>query len=280
MNYHMVWRLVWKDWYLYRWAILSALAGGAATLALIATGGSVAFYFGVVLLVTLLIAAGAYLAGSTTVNERKEQTLAFVMSLPISYREYTAAKLLANLLIFLIPWVLLAAGSIALLLLSPKTYGLVPYTAIMATEILVSTCFIVTVAVISESQGWMISAIMLGNLALNGVGYLGRSHPQHRPRDAGPQHSMDPGSLRLAVRRIRSRGFASGFHILLSIQEEGFPVRNNPVSHRHSPAFRVGAQIYTMRIGPGYRDTRESIVNSVIPSTPACATSTLSNGSL
>ena len=33
----------------------------------------------------------------TTINERKEQTLAFVMSLPISWREYTAAKILANL---------------------------------------------------------------------------------------------------------------------------------------------------------------------------------------
>ncbi len=37
---------------------------------------------------------------------------------------------------------------------------------------------------------------------------------------------------------------------------------------------------YTMRIGPGYFATKESVVRSVTPSTVACATRTRSNGSL
>jgi hypothetical protein len=37
---------------------------------------------------------------------------------------------------------------------------------------------------------------------------------------------------------------------------------------------------YSVLIGPGYCDTRESMVNNVMPSTVACATKTLSNGSL
>ena len=41
---------------------------------------------------------------ATVVEERTDQTLPFVMSLPISAAEYTTAKILANLLIFLIPW--------------------------------------------------------------------------------------------------------------------------------------------------------------------------------
>ncbi len=36
----------------------------------------------------------------------------------------------------------------------------------------------------------------------------------------------------------------------------------------------------TVRIGPGYCATRESVVKSVMPSTVACATRILSNGSL
>ncbi len=41
----------------------------------------------------------------------------------------------------------------------------------MSGEILVSTSLVIAVAIISESPGWTIAAIMLGNLALNGFGY-------------------------------------------------------------------------------------------------------------
>lgn len=171
MSYIMVKRLILKDWYLQRWMILGALGGGAAALGIVATGAKAAFILGLVLLVSILIAIGAHLAVSTMVEERKNQTLAFVMSLPISYREYTAAKILGNLIIFLVLWLALVLGSLALLMLAPKSHGLIPYAAIMATEILVSTCLIIAVALITESQGWTIGAIMVGNLALNGIGY-------------------------------------------------------------------------------------------------------------
>jgi len=172
MNYSMVKRLIFKDWYLQRWSIIAAIAGGAITLAIIVTGGKAGFLLGVIGLVTVLIAVGAQVAMATTVLERKEQTLPFVMSLPVSYREYTAAKIFAILSIFLLPWLTLVLGSLAILTLFPESpRGLVPFVAIMATEILVSTCLVIAVAVTSESQGWTIGAIMVGNLALNAIGY-------------------------------------------------------------------------------------------------------------
>jgi ABC-2 type transport system permease protein len=172
MNYSMVRRLILKDWYLCRWAILSSIVAGAVTLGITVSGSKAAFMLGVIALVTVIIGVGAFLATATTVTERKEQTLAFVMSLPISYREYTAAKILGNLLIFLVPWVTLVLGSFAIVLfVSGVPHGLLPFVAIMSTEILVSTCLVIAVAVISESQGWTIGAIMVGNLALNGFGY-------------------------------------------------------------------------------------------------------------
>jgi ABC-2 type transport system permease protein len=172
MNCAMVMRLIWKDWYLHRVAIVVAIVGGIATLAVVGTGGRAAFILGVIMLVTILIASGAHLVVSTTVMERKEQTLSFIMSLPISYPEYTAAKILSNLLIFLIPWVALVLGSFVLIAVEPAMpHGLIPFVAIMATEILVSTCLVIAVAVISESHGWTIGAIMVGNVALNGFGY-------------------------------------------------------------------------------------------------------------
>lgn len=172
MNYAMVKRLILKDWYLQRWAILASLAGVVATLGIIATGGKVAFLLGLILLITVIIAIGAQMAVSTIVTERKEQTLPFVMSLPISYREYTASKIWGNLLIFLVPWLTMVLGSFGLLLLSPSSRGLLPYAAIMSTEILLSTCLILALALITESQGWTVAAIMAGNLAVNGIGYV------------------------------------------------------------------------------------------------------------
>jgi hypothetical protein len=46
------------------------------------------------------------------------------------------------------------------------------------------------------------------------------------------------------------------------------------------PCKRSSVDSYTLLMGPGYCDTKESVVNSVIPSTVACATKTLSKGSL
>jgi ABC-2 type transport system permease protein len=173
MNMSMVKRLILKDWYLQRLPILLALLGGVAALAILIFGGKAGFMMGLILLITVLVTTSAMLTINLTVLERKQQTLPFVMSLPISYREYTAAKLLGILGIFLIPWLLFMAASVAILLLSPThSQGLIPFVAIMGTEILVSTCLITAVGLITESQGWAISAMMVGNIALNGVGYL------------------------------------------------------------------------------------------------------------
>lgn len=172
MNYAMVKQLILKDWYLQRWPILASLAGVVASLGIIASGGKVAFLLGLILLIMVVISIGAHMAVSTIVTERKEQTLPFVMSLPISYREYTASKIWGNLLIFLVPWLTMLLGSFGLLLLSPGSRGLLPYAAIMSTEMLMSTCLILAVALITESQGWTVAAIMVGNVAVNGIGYV------------------------------------------------------------------------------------------------------------
>jgi ABC-2 type transport system permease protein len=172
MNYSMIKRLILKDWYLQRWMILASLLGGVIALGIVCLGGQAAFFVGLLLLLTTLIAVGAQLAIATIVNERKEQTLSFVMSLPISHREYTIAKLLGTLIIFLAPWLFLVLGSFALFAVPHGIpHGLFPYTAIMATEILVSTSFIIGVALVTESQGWTVAAVMVGNILINLIGY-------------------------------------------------------------------------------------------------------------
>ena len=61
-------------------------------LLLVSNGGEGSFYAGCILLFTVLISLGIHLAMLTVVEERTQQTLPFVMSLPISPRDYTVAK--------------------------------------------------------------------------------------------------------------------------------------------------------------------------------------------
>ena len=83
-NYAMVRTLILKDWYLNRWMILGSIPAGLGSLAIVLTGKPVTFLLSIILLCALIIGVGAQLAGVTTINERKEQTLAFIMSLPVS----------------------------------------------------------------------------------------------------------------------------------------------------------------------------------------------------
>lgn len=172
MNYSMVMRLIWKDWYFQRMAILVSLAGGALSLGIVAFGGQAGFTIGLVFLVTIMAMISAMMVMGNVIGERENQTLAFAMSLPISYLEYTASKILSNLLIFVPFWLALTAGCLGLIVYAPGIHGLFSFTVIMAVEILVSTCMMIAVAIVSESKGWTIAAIMVGNLALNVVGYF------------------------------------------------------------------------------------------------------------
>jgi ABC-type transport system involved in multi-copper enzyme maturation permease subunit len=172
MNYSLVKSLILKDWYFQRQAILLAFAGGAISLGIVATGGQAGFTIGLVLLITILVMIAAMTVMGNLIGERENQTLAFVMTLPISYLEYTTSKILGALLIFVPFWLAILGGSLALILVSPPIHGYFSFTVIMGVEILVSTCMMIAVALVTESKGWTISVMVTGNVAINLVGYI------------------------------------------------------------------------------------------------------------
>jgi ABC-2 type transport system permease protein len=178
----MIRRLVFKDWHFMSGAIYAYLALGAIALLLVSTGGEGSFYAGCVLLFTVLISLGVHLAMATIVQERSDHTLPFVMSLPISPRDYTVAKVLSNMLIFLVPWGVLFFGALGVIAgRGAIENGLIPFAAIILTWILVSYCLLLAVALVSESQAWAIAAMVFGNLAFQGVLYA----VSHMPSIAG-----------------------------------------------------------------------------------------------
>jgi hypothetical protein len=63
-------------------------------------------------------------------------------------------------------------GALLVLLLPGATHGLLPFTAIMAVEMLVTTCLIIAAGVITESQAWVTVAILCSSLGINILGYV------------------------------------------------------------------------------------------------------------
>jgi ABC-2 type transport system permease protein len=172
MNYSIVKRLILKDWYFQRWPTCGYLAAGAVAVILVAARSEATFYAGTILMFTVLITLGVQLPMSTILGERKEQTLPFVMSLPVSPREYATAKILANLLTLIVPWAILTFGCLAVL--AGRTGlpgGLIPFGAIALTEILASSCLLLLVALATESQGWTITVMVTCNLIFQGFLY-------------------------------------------------------------------------------------------------------------
>src|SRR5581483_8174816 len=93
-------QLIRKDWRLNAPTILLSIIGGVMALGVLLIGGETPFVLG---------AGFFFLPMSNIVNERKRQTLAFIMSLPVSPAQYGVAKFLSTLGMFLIPWMTLVA---------------------------------------------------------------------------------------------------------------------------------------------------------------------------
>jgi hypothetical protein len=154
MRGSVVGHLILKDWRLQRLPIILSIVAGGVALAVFQRGGEITILLGGVWFFIALIVVGTMLPILGIVNERKKQNLAFLMSLPISAIQYTTAKLLSTVGMFLVPWVTLVIGALLLI----ETRGIVPHGAIPMALILaalpfVSLCLITGVALVGESEG-------------------------------------------------------------------------------------------------------------------------------
>lgn len=172
MNRNLVLKLIAKDWYFNRWPITGYVLAGLAALVPLAIGGDGGFYFGGTLLITVLISIGIHLTMITVVHERSDHTLAFIMTLPISPIEYTTAKIVANVAIFGLAWGTLLVATVAVIAgRGALPDGLIPFAIVILAQLFSGYCLILGVALVSESLGWTIGAIVVSNLLVQGVMY-------------------------------------------------------------------------------------------------------------
>jgi hypothetical protein len=170
VNARMVAILIRKDLSLLGLPVLGYVLAGLLGIGLMTLDGRGWFDAGCVVLITVLFGLGLHPCMATVVSERKEQTLAFVMSLPITPRDHTVAKIAVNLLMFFVPWSLLAAATAAVVLARPSVPdGLLPFGAILFGALAVVALVVLAVAVATESIPLTIGAEVSCNLLFHAV---------------------------------------------------------------------------------------------------------------
>jgi ABC-type transport system involved in multi-copper enzyme maturation permease subunit len=113
------------------------------------------------------VALGVFIAMYGILVERKEKTLLFVLSLPVTPLQYAAAKVLAALIAFLIPVIVLAAVALGYnLAFDPPPNGEIPVTVAMLGLFLANFCFLVALLLITGMEVWAVAGILLTNLSI------------------------------------------------------------------------------------------------------------------
>ncbi|MGA7237498.1 MAG: ABC-2 transporter permease [Bryobacteraceae bacterium] len=173
MTKSIVRQLILKDWRLNRLQLLFSIGAGVIAMSVALRGGEGPIVVGAVWFFIALILVGTMLPFSGIVNERKKQNLAFLMSLPVSSIQYTMAKLISTVGMFLAPWVTLVITAVVLIetrrIVPP---GAIPMVLILAGLPFVGLCLLTGAALIGESEGWGIAANVACNSSYGLVWYF------------------------------------------------------------------------------------------------------------
>jgi ABC-2 type transport system permease protein len=165
--------LILKDWRLNRPLISLCIGVGLIALVIALYTEGVARLLGSVWFFVSLCILGSMLPASAILNERKKQTLAFVMSLPVSPVQYAIAKALSTAAMFLVPWLTLLIA--ALVLIETRhviPHGIIPMLLILAMLPLIVFCLISATVLVGESEGWLIAVSIVCNSSYWFVWYL------------------------------------------------------------------------------------------------------------
>lgn len=161
-------RLVLKDWYFVRYPMAAYLTLGIAATILIAVPHHIAFLIGSVLLLSVVVIVGVHLVFGTVTHERSQQTLPMVMSLPITYTHYSAAKLISNVGGFSIAWSILLASVLVMIVTRENLpVGLIPFAVIALTELFAAFVLTLSVAMVTESEAWTVVTMTILNIGIS-----------------------------------------------------------------------------------------------------------------
>lgn len=158
MTHSMVSKLVSKDLKINQTPILLwSLAAVAGILIVFFIPGLVAANIGFSLVVGALCGVGIHMMAHTVVFDNVKGTHIFIMSLPITFRQYTISKLLVNIGVFYVMWVLLSAACIYVTFSQGiLPMGSLPMMAMVLLSILPVYSLILSVCILTQSVSYTV----------------------------------------------------------------------------------------------------------------------------
>ena len=167
MNNLLIRKLAQKDWYLSRNSIYGCLALGYGGLIGYLLGGFYGAYLGAIALDIAVVMLMFFQVNTIVIFERKNQTLAFLMSLPVSNLEFTIGKTLVGLGSYLFAWLLLYVSAIAVILIRiDLSSSIIPYFTMLYMGVLMFYCLSFAIAMVTESEPLSNAALAAGNVII------------------------------------------------------------------------------------------------------------------
>ncbi len=159
-----------------------------------------AFYTGMVIMLSMVILSSAFLTITSITTERKDKNLPFILSLPVTFMQYTHAKIITNLGIFMVFWGLILAG-LLFVIFSQETIpdGITVFAVILMLEMLLVFVLLLAVALISESQSWTTAVMTLTNIGLSLFMFWMSSIPAIKAHMDGPEVVWNRTAISIVV---------------------------------------------------------------------------------
>lgn len=152
----MIKRLIVKEFQLYQKQFAAYVIGLLIGLTLIGMAKTWAFYAGGLTLLVLLICVGGFAIQTSLLNERREHTLSFMMSLPLTPMTFFWSKVLANLVLYLVPFTIVLLGTAFLVLFTPLPDGILIWSFLIYGFLAMNFFISLSAGLILESEGWNI----------------------------------------------------------------------------------------------------------------------------
>jgi hypothetical protein len=216
-------QLIWKDWRLQREMILITAVAGAIALAIVQWGGEAAMVIGGVFFFVAIILLAHMLPLAGIGNERRKQHLAFLMSLPVSSLQYTTAKLIANFVMFLIPWLVLVLSAVLLIEargVIPR--GSIPIILILAFLPFIGFALITGAALVGETEGWGIAANVFCSSTYGLVWYFMTKSPSLMVPAKGPAPVWNSTALTILAAEAAAVPLLLGLTYFLQSRKRDF----------------------------------------------------------
>jgi ABC-2 type transport system permease protein len=161
-------KLIAKEFYVNRLLIGAAALAGPASLLLASGDSKAAFNVGALGWITTVIAFGVMLAIYGISYERKEHSLLFVLSLPLSISEYVRAKQIGLALCFFVPWLVSSVAAVALVLAHAGIPdGLLPFTVLLCVFMLTNFSLVLCGALHATSEAGTSAVIVITNMGVS-----------------------------------------------------------------------------------------------------------------